>query len=483
MRQKKGESPAASEKQQFYGNGADAVARSMPYRRAMCFALLIHLLWVLAAVPVVSHQHRRPASAAAWIAVIGLLPILGTLLYLLAGFRRYPRLRKAPEHPADSDSADRLERIIHTGCGTRMTHHNEVRLLHNGNNAFTALIAALQRATRTIHMEYYIFCDDRIGRTIADILIRTARAGAEVRVIYDAIGSRGMSRALLHKMRAAGVEVHAFEPLRFPWFTPRSTHRNHRKIVVTDGKTAFLGGINIAKYYLDGDGMGKWRDEHLCIEGDAVADLQRLFIADWAHVGGGQLDAAHHIARHALRRKMPLQVAWAGDGPTRPTLAEAFATAIMTARKRIRICSPYFLPPTLLLDALRMAARSGVRVEAMIPSCSDSHMADLISDAYVDDLLDAGIALYCYDNGFLHAKLLLVDDRLASVGTANMDYRSLADNWEVTVFIRDRQIAEELSATFDRDLAACRRITRATWRPSAYRRVLSDVLRLASPLM
>lgn len=449
----------------------------------MCFVLLIHLLWILAAVPVVSHQHRRPASAAAWIAVIGLLPVLGTLLYLLAGFRRHPSPRKAPERHAELRFDDRLERIIRAGCGTRTTLHNEVRLLHNGNNAFTALIAALQRATRSIHMEYYIFCDDRIGLTIADILVRKARAGVEVRVIYDAVGSRGMSRSLLRRMRDAGIEVRAFEPLRFPWFTPRSTRRNHRKIVVTDGKTAFLGGINIAKYYLDGDCMGKWRDEHLCIEGDAVTDLQRLFLADWAHVGGERLDAGRYIARHAVRRKTPLQVAWAGDGATRPTLAEAFATAIMTARKRIRICSPYFLPPALLLDALRMAARSGVRVEAMIPSCSDSRMADLITDSYVEELLDADIALYCYNKGFLHAKLLLIDDCLASVGTANMDYRSLADNWEVTAFIRDRGIAEELSETFDRDLAACRRITRATWNPSARRRLLSDVLRLASPLM
>lgn len=449
----------------------------------MCFVLLIHLLWILAAVPVVARQHRRPASAAAWIAVIGLLPVLGTLLYLLAGFRRRPNSQKAPERHAELRFDDRLERIIRAGCGTRTTLRNEVRLLHNGNNAFTALIAALQRATRSIHMEYYIFCDDRIGRTIADILIRKARAGLEVRVIYDAVGSRRMSRSLLRRMRDAGIEVHPFEPLRFPWFTPRSTRRNHRKIVVTDGKTAFLGGINIAKYYLDGDCMGKWRDEHLCIEGDAVADLQRLFLADWAHVGGERLDAGRYIARHAVRRETPLQVAWAGDGATRPTLAEAFATAIMTARKRIRICSPYFLPPTLLLDALRMAARSGVRVEAMIPSCSDSRMADLITDSYVEELLDADIALYCYDKGFLHAKLLLIDDCLASVGTANMDYRSLADNWEVTVFIRDRGIAEELSRTFDKDLASCRRITRTTWNPSARRRLLSDVLRLASPLM
>ena len=149
----------------------------------------------------------------------------------------------------------------------------------------------------------------------------------------------------------------------------------------------------------------------------------------------------------------------------------------------MRICTPYFLPPTLILDALRLAARGGIRVEVMIPTYSDSPFSDLVSDSYVADLLDAGVELYRYDNGFLHAKLVIVDDTLASVGTANMDYRSLTDNLEVTAFIRDRETVRQLAATFDDDLASCRRITRAEWRPPLWRRTLGDVLRLVSPLM
>ena len=449
--------------------------------------LLLHLLWTLAALPVVCRQQRHPASAAAWIAVIGLLPLLGTLLYLLAGFREASGTTHSPAADAPEEEAfcfnDRLERIIHAGCGTRTARCNRVALLHNGSNAFTALIAALQRASRSIHMEYYIFCDDRIGRAIAEILARKARGGVEVRVIYDAVGSWGISRTLLARMERAGVAIRPFEPLRFPWFTPRSTRRNHRKMVVTDGRTAFLGGINIAKYYLDGDCLGKWRDEHLRIEGDAVADLQRLFLDDWAYVSGERLDAGRYIARHTVRRRLPVQVSWAGTGPSRRTLAEAFATAIATARRRIRICTPYLLPPALLLEALRMAARSGVQVEAMIPAGSDSRLADRIAESYVGDLLEAGIALYRYERGFLHAKMLLVDDCVASVGTANLDYRSLHDNWEVTLFIRDRRLVTAISEGFDRDLAACRRITPAGWHPTLPRRMVNDVLRLASPLL
>lgn len=444
----------------------------------MLTLLVIHLLWALAAVPVVTRRQRLPSSAAAWLGLILLLPVAGTLLYLLAGHRpcSCPSCLAPPR-------GGHVEQIVTRGCGTFTAEHNRVRLLHNGNNAFTALIAALQRARRSIHMEYYIIRDDRIGRTIGEILIRKARAGLEVRVIYDAIGSWRLSRSMLRRMHEAGVCTAAYEPVRFPWFTARVTRRNHRKIVVTDGRTAFLGGINIAKYYLDGDCMGKWRDEHLSVEGDAVADLQRLFIADWARVRGEYLDPQRYIAPHGIRQRLPIQLAWSGAGSSRLTIAEAFAAAIVRAHERVRISSPYFLPPAMILDALRLASRGGVRVEVMIPTCSDSSFTDLISDSYVEDLLDAGVELYRYENGFLHAKIMIVDDTLASVGTANMDYRSLSDNLEVTAFIRDRKVVGKLSAAFDDDLGACRRVTRASWRPTAWRRMLGDALRLVSPLM
>lgn len=444
----------------------------------MFTALLIHLLWTLLAAAVVTHQKRVPASAAAWIGLIALLPLVGTLLYMLAGYRR-PTAATAPAERLSTP----LETLIAHNCGTRIAQYNRVELLRNGNNAFSALIASLQRATHSIHMEYYIIRDDRIGRTIVEILIRKAHAGLEVRVIYDAVGS-ALSRRTLQRMRDAGIETAAFEPIRFPWFTPRSCRRNHRKIVVTDGKIAYLGGINIAKYYLDGDYMGKWRDEHLRLEGDIVADLQRLFIADWAHVRGEHLDCRTHTAPHKIRQRLPIQLAWSEEGPSRLTVVEAFAAAIVRARERVRISSPYFMPPAMLLDALRLAARSGVRVQVMIPTSSDSRFTDLVSDSYVEDLLGAGVELYRYDNGFLHAKLLIVDSQIASVGTANMDYRSLGENLEVTAFIYDRPTARRLDATFDEDLMQCVRVDPEQWRRrSLWRRTTGDLLRLVSPLM
>lgn len=442
----------------------------------------LHLIWTVLAALVVTRQQRVPASAAAWIALVLLLPVSGTLLYVLAGYRRGfpPAAAAAPR----TEIPDRLQRLIASNCGSQPRPHNRVELLHNGNNAFSALIAALQRATRSIHMEYYIFRDDRIGRAIADILQRKARAGVEVRVIYDAVGSGGLTRRMLRDMHRAGIRTEAFRPVAFPWFTPRVCRRNHRKIVVTDGRVAFLGGINIAKYYLDGDSLGKWRDEHLRIEGDVAGDLQRLFLADWAALTGEKPEPETPPAPRTVAERLPMQLAWAEEGASRLTLAEAFAAAIARARTSVRISSPYFMPPTIVLDALRIAARSGVRVQLMVPACSDSRFTDLVSESFIGDLLDTGAELYRYDNGFLHAKLLVVDEAVASVGTANMDYRSLLDNFEVTAFIYDRATARTLAATFDDDLAACRPVTAEQWRRRApWRRALCDLLRLTAPLL
>ncbi len=438
----------------------------------------LHLAWTALAAVVVTRRTRNPASAGVWLLLVFALPVAGTLLYVLAGWHD----TRTAACAAPAGNRHPLAALIGCGCGTRTAPHNRIDPLHNGSNAFAALIASLQRATRSIHMEYYIFRNDRIGRTIAAILMRKARAGVEVRVIYDAVGSWRLGRRLRRDLRRAGVEIRPYAPIRFPWFTPRTNRRNHRKIVVTDGRTAYLGGINIAKYYLDGDGMGKWRDEHLRIEGDAVADLQRLFLADWARSGGPRLDPAHYVAPHRIADMRPMQIAWAEEGPSRTTLADAFASVIHRAHRTIRLSSPYFMPPPCILDALRIASRRGVRVAVMIPTCSDSRITDLASESYAADLLEAGAELYRYDNGFLHAKLLVADDTVASVGTANMDYRSLQDNLEVTAFVYDRATAASLAATFDRDLEHCVRIRPDTWRRTPLRRIASDLLRLLSPL-
>ena len=314
--------------------------------------------------------------------------------------------------------------------------------------------------------------------------IAKAAEGVEVRLIYDDVGSWGLGRKYLGRFRRAGVEVRCFMPVVFPWLTSHVNYRNHRKILVVDGRVGFTGGINIAQRYITGTKLGPWRDTHLRLEGEAVGMLQIVFITDWFFVTKKLLaDYDKYLPKTHVRDETMIQIVTSGPDSDWASIMQAFFSAISHAQHHIYISSPYFLPPAMLLDALRLAARGGVRVQVMIPSCSDSPFTDLISDSYIGDLLDAGVELYRYDNGFLHAKLLIVDEDTASVGTANMDYRSLLDNLEVTAFIRDRSVVRALSATYDDDLASCRRIARETWRPAAWRRTLGDALRLVSPLM
>jgi len=431
----------------------------------------------LCIVRIVRARHA-PHRAAAWILAVALVPVAGMAVYVLTAWHPRPPLRR------NLAGGRRVESLVAAGCGTRSDIRNSVELLNDGGEMFSALISALHRARQTIHLEYYIFDDDRIGSAIAEVLMRKARAGVTVRLLYDAVGSPLPSRGILRCLRGAGAETAAFEPWRFPWFKPTFDMRNHRKIAVIDGRTAFLGGINIARRYLDGNELGRWRDEHLRIEGSAVADLQRLFAADWRYAGGKEFDAAGATAKVRIARGIRVQIGWAEAGPTRRTLHDAFTAAVMQARREIRISTPYFIPPCGLLDAIRIVSLGGVRVRLMVPARADCRTAALAGESWFGELLAAGVEIYLYDNGFLHSKTMIVDDVLASVGTANLDYRSLFTNREVAAFVYDRNFARRMAATFDDDTTRCRRLTaeELAARP-AWRRAAESAARLIAPML
>ena len=454
------------------------------------------LLLVVCTVRIAGGGHS-PAAAWAWLLAVWMLPVAGMTVYMMAAWQRAP----SPCRCGGCRSA--VESVVAGGCGALATDGNSVALLNDGGQMYPSLIHALHRARRSIHLEYYIFVDDRIGTAIADILCRKVRAGVEVRLMYDAVGSLRLSRAMVRRLRDAGVEVRAFGRVRFPWLTPSFNIRNHRKIAVIDGRTAFIGGINIARRYLDGDELGRWRDEHLSIEGGAVAYLQRLFAADWCAAGGHPFDTESRIAPEARiaaarggaesaattgrgigHEGVRVQIGWSQTGPTRRTLAAAFMAAIMQARSEIMISTPYFIPPQPLLQALCTASACGVRVRLMVPMRGDMRAAVLAGESYFGELLAAGVEIYLYDCGFLHSKTMVIDSRIASVGTANMDFRSLCTNWEVAAFVYDENFGRIAAATFERDLLGCRRLE-----PSEYdsrplrRRIACAFCRLFSPML
>lgn len=359
------------------------------------------------------------------------------------------------------------------------------RLLNNGNETYAALIGELQRARRSIHLEYYIFDDDRIGQAISSLLIRRAKAGVKVRIIYDLFGSWMPARGMLHRLRANGVEVRYFRPLRLCHLGKWLNIRNHRKIAIIDGRIAFLGGINIARRYLEGSSLGRWRDLHLQLDGRAVNDLERLFREDWLLVGGEPYptSASSAVAPPILRSIESLRIIASREGSSRKEIETILIDLINRARYELLASTPYLIPPHRLREALKAASRRGVRVQLMIPSRVEWRVVGWAAESYFEELLSAGIELYRYENGFLHTKMVLCDRRGCYIGTANLDYRSLRINWEVGALIQDQGFGKRAARTFIKDKGHCHRLHPSEQQKRAsQRRLLYRIGRLFAPL-
>jgi cardiolipin synthase len=365
---------------------------------------------------------------------------------------------------------------------------NRVALLNNGETKFPAVIADLEKAQEYIHIEYYIYEDDTIGNTVKDLLIRKVRDGVKVRFIYDDFGSRGLRRDFIKELKAGGVEAFPFYRIRWPFFASRLNYRNHRKIIVVDGHTGYVGGINVSDRYINPGNNLYWRDAHVRIEGPAVWALQYTFLADWNFCSRQRVNPDEHLFPPALRSlagaEELVQVVAGGPDYPRSGIMLSYFTAIAGASERIFLTSPYFIPNTSILDALRKAALSGKDVRILVPGQSDSGFVNAASRAYYQELLDCGVKIYQYQKGFVHSKTLIVDDCLSIVGTANMDHRSFDLNFEINAVIYGREFCSRLSDTFLEDIGHSKLITQAAWRRRKKSQVLTDrIARLFSPLL
>lgn len=419
----------------------------------MYIFLSIYTLWVVVQLCVVLRRTGDPVAQWAWIMATLAAPPVASALYALT---RTPR---APLSAGEGASA--VESIVNAGCATRMREGNRVAVLNGCSEAFAAMIGDLQRARVSIHIEFYILEADRLGSAILSLLRRRARAGVSVKVLCDAYGSRRLPRRLIDSLRSDGVDIRLDTPIARNPLSAAVHCRNHRKMVIIDSRTAHLGGINIANRYLDGDSMGHWYDEQIRLCGTAVADLERLFAADWLRVSGEPLPLAARAARplKITAGGIRMQVGWSEQGLSRSTIADAVAAMIADARVSLHIVTPYFMPPSWLLDSLRRAALSGVRVRLMLPLQCDSRLVCRIVHSYVAECVRAGIGVEMYEGGFLHSKLLVVDSRRVMVGSANLDYRSMEYNREVVAVIDDGHVAREYVGRFERMSEACRCVT------------------------
>lgn len=458
--------------------------------RSLWDAVRRYVYWILGVYVVVAaltvfFEESNPDRANLWLFTLLLFPYVGLAAYLFFGpnvqsvphrwrvFQSSRRRSKNGCGRAAPEAANGLERLLEVSSGAAPTRGNSVRLLLDGERTFSAIEEALASARRTIHMEYFSVAHDKLGTRIKNLLIDRVRAGVEVRFLYDAVGSWHIGREYVGELRAAGVEVRAFMPVAFARFRSGLNHRDHRKIVVVDGRIGFVGGLNVGDMYLGGDPrMGRWRDTHLRLEGPAVRELDRVFLELWGQcVGGadktgGKTDEAEcggpesgendgEDGRKDVVEGVPVQIASSGPGPAFRAIADGYFQMIASARRRVWITTPYLVPGEALSNALSIAARSGVDVRVVIPSKADHTLVFWASQFNVDTLLRNGVRVFSYKGGFVHAKTMVADSEVASVGTANLDVRSLEINYEVQAFMRSRELAAQLETAFLDDQELC----------------------------
>jgi cardiolipin synthase A/B len=395
------------------------------------------------------------------------------------------------ESDADVQSNKELAFMLLKETLSPLTANNSVKLLVNGENKFPEVLKALQEATNHIHLEYYIFEDDEIGREIEKVLIQKAKEGVAVRFIYDDFGSRTIRRTLAHRLNENGVKAFPFLRIYFIALANRLNYRNHRKIIVIDGKTAFVGGINVDDRYINKDSDKKktfWRDTHLRIDGPGIQYLQYLFFCDWNFCSDEKLHPDQHFfpAENSLQvtGKKIVQIAASGPDSGAPAILFSILQAVGLATKEILITTPYFIPGEGLLDALTIASLGGVKVKLLVPGISDSILVNAAARSYYIDLMRRGVEIYLYNKGFVHAKTMVTDSKIAMVGTANMDSRSFDLNFEVNAIVYDSEIACELRDIFYEDLKDAEKIELEVWRKRpVYKQFFEKTARLVSPLL
>ncbi|RIM75044.1 cardiolipin synthase, partial [Staphylococcus arlettae] len=368
-----------------------------------------------------------------------------------------------------------------------LTTDNEVTIYTDGRQKFDALLNDIIQAKDYIHIQYYIFRNDNLGKSILTALEQKLTEGVEVKMLYDDMGSRTLSLKDFKSFRKNGGQVEAFFPSKLPLINLRMNNRNHRKIVIIDGQIGYVGGFNVGDEYLGlKKKFGYWRDTHLRIVGDAVNALQLRFMLDWN--SQSTRDNLQYEDRYFpdvnSGGTIGVQIASSGPDEEWEQIKYGYLKMIASAKESIYIQSPYFIPDQAFLDAVKIAALGGVNVNIMIPNKPDHPFVYWATYNNVASLLEAGVNIYHYDNGFLHSKCIVIDDEIASVGTANMDHRSFTLNFEINAFIYDIQVAHQLRAAFENDLHVSYRLTQELYdQRSLWIKFKEGIARLLSPIL
>lgn len=472
--------------------------------------VVLYIIVSIGVVITILMENRNPSKSLAYILVLLFLPVVGLIVYYFFGrdLRKEKIFKKkvfkethiatefARKYFTDSErELARMEKeigdlispykLLLSQKQSLVHRNNSVTLLTNGEEKFPALFDALNQACHHIHLEYYIFTRDDIGNQLTEILIRKATEGVIVRVIIDDRGSNRI-KDIPRRLKEAGIEVYQFMPVRFASLS-QANYRNHRKIVVIDGKTGFVGGLNIDDRYINnGKHQLFWRDTHLKIEGSAVKELQFNFFKSLSFVTRKQyeLESAYFPETIDHEDGATISVVASGPASPHPYNLEALLSAINQAKKSIRMANPYFIPPAELLTALELAAACGIEVELIIPAHSDSYIVQHASFSYLKSLIKRSIKVYLYKKGFMHAKTVVIDGKLSFVGTVNMDIRSFYINFEIAAIVHQPAFAAQMEYQFSLDKADSSLISAREWvTRSRSKKFIDSVCRLLAPLL
>lgn len=467
--------------------------------------IVLYFYMVTMAISVVLLDNRNPVKQIAWIVCLIFLPVAGLVFYVFFG-RNYRKnkffsskfftsspTRIKPNYDAEVSRLkssfipfylQQSAQLLIKNSNASLYSDTKFDVLTSGEESFASIFEDIENAKEHIHIEFYIIEDDQIGNQLRRLLIRKAQERIKIRVIYDYLGAFRLSDSYKQSLKNEGVFMHAFLPFGWKKGFSRINYRNHRKIIVIDGKIGYTGGINIADRYIKGNRLGKWRDTIVRMEGAAVHGLQNVFLADWHFVDKKLITEKKYYPTPTKYEKNYAQIVHSGPDTDWESILQGLLSFVGNAKKNIYIHTPYFLPPESLMLALQMAALSGVDVRVMLPLKSDTVIASAASSSYFLKIMEAGVRIYHYTDNFLHSKAITIDDEVGIVGTANIDIRSFEQNYEVNAFIYDKITAVNLRKAFENDLLSCKEIDMDTWsKRKLFTRVKESLARLLSPLL
>lgn len=462
---------------------------------------LVYLAVILFTIVIVLLDNRNPVKTMAWVLVLVFLPVVGLAFYFFFGRntrkerliskKGFSRLSKRPmaeyqaqEALGDFTGRNQLIPFFHRVSNALPFEGNDVQVFTDGYSMYQELFRRIAKAKHHIHLEFYIFENDAVGRLLRDLLIDKAREGVSVRLLYDDVGCWDVNPMFYDEMLCEGIEVRSFLKVRFPQFTSKVNYRNHRKLAIIDGKVGFIGGMNIALRYLKGVPWGVWRDTHICFKGKAVYGIQTAFLTDWFAVDRTLLTSAQYFPKMDTVGTSVAQIVTSDPVGEWHDIMLGLVKAISCAQRYIYVETPYFLPTEQVMAAFQTAALSGVDVRLMIPKKADAFITHKGTMSYLDELMKSGVKVYFYRAGFLHSKLWVADDEWASVGSTNLDFRSFEHNFEANAFFYDEKTVCTMKEIFLEDMKKCMTLSQKIWDKRSFKnKIVESVVRLLAPLL